>query len=553
LLFATLLSCPAFAEDLATATDTPPEPEEDPIADLEAADAMPPSGYIPGQREELGVGLSPLAPEGASVLPGGVAPAFGAPYRPAPGKLQFRGYLQAGIRAGFGERPDPVDGQSGLTIHGDPVVPGEFGYFESTNTVQNPWTELNFSYATSHLVATVQIGAWGLSESMESAGYFKAPSQSWINDAYLTYLPAPFGKLSLTARLGVFPDRYGAMAKFSDGQYGASLIASIYGVGETVTAKYKFSQSFSLELEQGLKGDLNRVPFDLIPRQDNDYASPEQGSTFAHHYHLGADFGGVARPALHYVGSFSRDDLSDRSVVATSEDQRIPDGTLDIFGADVRVEAGRFGYLYFGGSYSKATDTISLGDLVQVLNTGGGKNFIQRFFGPASGGNGSISLVGGQYTVSLGTLLRYPDDFWGEGPDLQLSFFGLYGYFTSDDQSTYPSSSRKQYDGVHKFKLGFEATYSLLEWLAASGRVDYAQPDTRDIDQSFGVLTGKAIFRTGWQTSEALTLQYSRFINGSLVVPQGSNGEPKGDSRYANTTSGKYDEHVLALYGTIWW
>ncbi len=487
------------------------------------------------------------------MLPGGVAPAFGAPYRPAPGKLQFRGYLQAGIRAGFGERPDPVDGQSGLTLHGDPVVPGEFGYFESTNTVQNPWTELNFSYAMSDLVATVQIGAWGLSESMESAGYFKAPSQSWINDAYLTYLPAPIGKLSLTARLGVFPDRYGAMAKFSDGQYGASLIASIYGVGETVTAKYKLSQGFSLELEQGFKGDFNRTPFDLVPRQDNDYASPEQGSTFAHHYHLGADFGGVVRPALHYVGSFSRDDLSDRSIVAVTEDRRIPDGALDIYGADVRVEAGRFGYLYLGGSYSKATSTISLGDLVQVLNTGGGKNFIQRFFGPTSDGTGSITLVGGQYTVSLGTLLRYPEDFWGEGPDLQLSFFGLYGYFTSDDDSTYPNSARKQFDGVHKFKLGFEATYGLLEWLAASGRVDYAQPDTRDIDQSFAVLTGKAIFRTGWQTSEALTLQYSRFFNGDLVVPQGSNGEPKGDSRYANTTSGKYDEHVLALYGTIWW
>ena len=73
LLFATALSCPAFAEELAIATNAPPpETGADPIADLEAADAMPPPGYVPGEREELGIGLSPLAPEGASVLPIGV-------------------------------------------------------------------------------------------------------------------------------------------------------------------------------------------------------------------------------------------------------------------------------------------------------------------------------------------------------------------------------------------------------------------------------------------------------------------------------------------------
>src|SRR5690606_6629938 len=99
---------------------------------------------------------------------------------------------------------------------------------------------------------------------------------------------------------------------------------------------------------------------------------------------------------------------------------------------------------------------------------GGGRDLMDRFFGRNNDqGKGTLFLTGLEYTVSLGTLLRYPGDFWGEGPDLLLSLFGAYGRITADDPAR---------DGEEKLKLGAEGVYSVLPWLAMSGRVDRAIP-----------------------------------------------------------------------------
>ncbi len=529
------LSGRAAAEEPSTETAS-----ADPLADLEANEAMPPPGYLPGSREHVGLGLSPHAPEQRSVLPGGVTPAFGAPLAPAAGgHLELHGYLQAGIRAGIGERENVADsGQSRTTLHGDPVVPGAGGYFEATNTVPGPWAELDFSCVTPAVTGTIKIGAWNLSESMASSSYFQPPAQLWVNDAYLAYHPAAFGPLSINWNVGVFPDRYGAMAQFSEGQYGASIIGSIYGIGETLSARYELSQHFALEAEHGFKGDLARAPIGILPGGENDFARPYEGSTLVHHAHLGFDFRGLLRPAVHYISAFSQDDLYD-NVDDPDYDPDPPkaDGSIGIIGADVRIDARRFGYLYLGGSRMDATHSRSVSNIVTVLNAGSGKDLMERYFGPNSDGSGKLTLIGGQYSVSLGTLLRYPDEFWGEGPDLQLTLFGLYGHVSSVEDA---------YDDVDKYKLGGELTYGMLSWLAASARFDRAVPDADRTSSAFSVITTKAIFRSDWQTTASLTLQYSRFLYGSNV-------ELKGDNRLQNTLSGMPDEHVLAVYGTMWW
>jgi hypothetical protein len=43
-----------------------------------------------------------------------------------------------------------------------------------------------------------------------------------------------------------------------------------------------------------------------------------------------------------------------------------------------------------------------------VLNASGGPGLITEYLGPASGGTGHITNIGGQYDLSLGTLLRHP-------------------------------------------------------------------------------------------------------------------------------------------------
>src|SRR6187549_3186836 len=112
-----LFACCACVRPAAAEEPKAP-PSDDPIADLEVSESMPPPGYLPGSREHVGLGLSPHAPEQQSVLPGGVTPEFGAPVAPqAGGHLELHGYIQAGIRAGIGERENINPGQKKTTFH----------------------------------------------------------------------------------------------------------------------------------------------------------------------------------------------------------------------------------------------------------------------------------------------------------------------------------------------------------------------------------------------------------------------------------------------------
>jgi len=225
------------------------------------------------------------------------------------------------------------------------------------------------------------------------------------------------------------------------------------------------------------------------------------------------------------------------------------DGRLRILAGDVRVALKRFGHFYGGVSHTSANYIRTISNVVQVLYAGGGRDLMDRYFGRNNlHGRGSLLLVGGQYDVSLGELLRYPDEFWGEGPDLKLSLFGMFAHITSEDPSR---------DGEDKYKFGAEGTYSMLSWLAASARVDrsvpYAHPAKKPIypgqnDNSFSVLTLKAVFRSDWQSREALTLQYSRYFYRSNFHLVGLNAGGQ-----ISTQSDEPDQNVLALFGTLWW
>lgn len=529
-----------------------------------AEDAMPPPGYVPGHRQEIGLGLSPHAPLATSIVPGGVAPSFAAPLRPNEGaKFDFQGYVQAGARVGFGARPDPGDGQSGTTWHGDPLVP-RGNVFENTNNVPYTWAELRFMVSTPSVTATVSMGAWSLSESMQAAGSFMPNAQEGIRHAFLTYVPRGLDPIKLTWRVGAFEDRYGGMAEYSTGQYGAPTIATIFGVGETLTVALPVHDGLELWLEHGFKSNLRRPPADTPAGPSNNWQKPWEGQTFVNHAHLGVDYQGIVRPGLHYISAFARDDTGDDvplgNLRAGYQDYRggVPvqrpeldhaDGSLQILGADVRFQLRRFGYLVLAASQTKAEHVRTVTNVVQVLNAGGGRDLMDRYFGRQNDqGRGKLFLAGAEYNVSLGTLLRYPDEFWGDGPDLKLSLFGLFGHIQADDPAR---------DGEDKYKLGVEAVYSMLPWLAASGRVDRAVPYVsrpkvalypNQNDNTYSVLTAKAVFRSDWQAREAVTLQYSRYIYRSQyhLVTLNSGGQ-------VSSVTDEPDKNMLALYGTLWW
>lgn len=508
-------------------------------------------GYLPGYRQLPTLSLSPYAPQ-QYWQTNSLTPSFGTQTPSSGLRFDFHGYLQMPVRAGIGSRPNAGPEQASVTLHGDPVVPGSsFGWFDQTPTVPWPWAQLNFIVGNDVVQMTAIVGAWNISESMTASTYFQVPAQVWFNDVFLTYTPKNTGPVGVTIKVGSYPERYGYMAQYTLGAYPAPFVAFIRGVGATATVLLPFEYDLDLKLEAGFKGDINHPPLDLAPEPSNNFASAAQGSTFAPHLHASLTYKQTATLALHYIDAFEHDDRPDGfddPSTPQNEAADTSDGTIKVAAADLTVNGGRFGYFYLGASKVDLHGADHLDDLVQVLNTGGGKLLMQRYIGELSHGNGGLVMLGTQYTVSLGTLLRYPMEFWGDGPDLLVSVFGLFASTHTDDPTPAPLARALNipYDGKKMFKYGTELTYSILPWLALAGRFDHVIPDTGDLNQSFMVLSPRLVFRSGWQARETLSLVYAAYLLGSQVVVN-------GDTRLMNNPSGHPDTQMVAIAATMWW
>jgi hypothetical protein len=125
-------------------------------------------------------------------------------------------------------------------------------------------------------------------------------------------------------------------------------------------------------------------------------------------------------------------------------------------------------------------------------------------------------------------------EYWGEGPDLKLSVFGIYG------------SSESAVRELDMLKYGAEAVYSFSRYAAFAGRLDHVHPDLDESARAFGVVTPRLVLRTDWVSREAVTLQYSYYALGSRA-------RANGDIRLLNTASDNPDRHLVAIYGTMWW
>jgi hypothetical protein len=529
--FIDMPTTPGAAAAPGTAAAPAPEPVDEKVA----------PGYVPGYRRSISLALSPYAPQGSTALPGSLTPVLGAPAPSQSWRFSFGGYLQTAVRMSMGERDHAYANQQKVTLHGDPVVAGgAWGWFDHTNTVVGPWTQLNFIYGNESVQATAILGAWNTGEAVEAAQSYMPQAQQWFTDAFLTYRPPIYDPLAFEVKIGSYRDSYGAMQEYSNGAYSVPLIADITGIGTTVSALVPFEYDLDLRLQVGLKGELNKPPRYLVQDRYNESARSIEGSTLAAHGHASLGYLDIVVPTLHYVYSWSQDDLGDPvddPNTPADESRSRRDGSLTVLGADVRVKGGRFGYFYFGAARSEGKDATSISDLVKVLGTGSGKEFMEHFWGYDSNGSGKVLFVGGQYMVSLGTLLRYPMEFWGEGPDLFVNVFGIYGQ---------ASSPVAEFDGQTMAKYGAELTYSCLPWLALSGRFDHVTPNLDDSTTSFAVFSPKLVFRTDWQAREALTVQYAHYFLGSNVRVRGDN--------QLSTPSGRPDRDLLAIYATLsWW
>lgn len=509
------------------------------------ADQSERPAYVPGYRLVPSIGLSPYSPQQFVSLPGGITPGFGAPVNSKGYRFNFTGYLQQPVVMSIGKRPVAFEGQKQTTLHGDPVVAGgSWGYFDHTMTIPSPWTQLNFHYGNDTVQATSIIGAWGIGQSQYAAGYYMANSQVWVSDAFLTYTPdvAPVG---MSVRVGSYSDRYGAMGRWTSGAYGLTLMGELQGMGTTGTLALPFENGVTFQLETGFKGDFSRPPVDVIPDNSNEYPIESMGSTYGAHAHFTASYLEKVTGGLHVIHTFSQDDRIDDAIPydERTTQSHPKDGSIDVLGADIRVDAARFGYLYAGIAQLTGTNALSVNGLLKFMHTGNGKDLSERYWGFGANGNGDFTVIGAQYTLSLGTLLRYPMEFWGDGPDILISLFGLHGS-VGTEAPDYEGSLT--YDGREMFKFGTETTYVMTKNIAASVRTDHVMPDLNDAGRSFHVISPKLTLRTDWQSRETLNIQYAGYV-------LGDNTRVEGDRRLQNTPFGKSDEHLLSVFATIWW
>jgi len=474
------------------------------------------------------LGLAPGTPQ-VGTLPGGLTPAYGqAATDQQDWRFDFHGFLTMPLRAGLNTRSGVVTTDQHTTVlHAPPVVPDYIDSFTYTSTVPNPYAQLNFSYGNSVVTGTVIL----LAETAVTAqSFFNPPSEAGIADAFLTYrLPNLLKQSHFEINVGVFSNRYGIMGEYDLGRYGTPAIAQINGAGENIIGQFVLGKGFLLDIEQGIQGQLDNPPEGILPAGWNGFADPSVGSGFANHVHVGLGYKGVATLGLHYINAWTQDDRASQGTT--------PDGSIGVLAADLRLSMSRFGHFYFAATRASAVNSGSVGGIIQVLNTTGGAGLMSDYFGPNSNGTGTLLIVAGEYDLSIGRLLRYPNTFKGDGPDIVVSLFGMAAYVTSNDPV---------YNNISKRKYGIEGGYALLPWLAASLRLDRVEPDNWDGSQSFTIASPRLIFRSSWQAHDQVVLQYQHWFDGSGVVVR--NGYPAVPDPSIHP-----DQDVLSLSASMWW
>ncbi len=520
---------PALADDTAASADasaTVSAPKAPP-------DELPNAGYIPGYRRAIGLGLSPMAPI-TPTLPGGSTEPFSAPDDESDWQFNFKGYMSASMRVSENTRDFAAAGQDLHTLHGPPRTPDSYGMFGGTNTTPGSWVELNFEYGNSIVTSHVKLTTF---KPSSATGFTESNSQNFVNEAYLTFKIPPIGPLSMNWTVGAFRNAYGGLGQYGLGQYNAAIIGEPFGVGETLSLSYALSDKVSVYVEHGIMGRLTKTPNGALPSNEYSASSSALPSSWVNHAHVGLSISGDVPLVfgLHYLNNFSadeRDQHDDPQTFWINEAQR-PDAHLTVIGADARMINNHYGNGAIAVSHASAVNDELLTGMV-YFGAFTGDQATQRYFGPRGGGTGSMNVIGGEYNLSWAKLIRYPEEFWGEGPDLITSVFATAASVKADDPDF---NNRKMY------KFGAEVTYRFVPWVGVSGRFDQVSPNSRDHEENFQVFSPKLIFKSSWNSHEQVTLSYTKWWYGDHTHAQFPNDFTRHD----------LDSQMFAIHFGMWW
>jgi len=478
-------------------------------ASPDAAPAPPPppaeTGYIPGERRALGLGLSPAAAE-VPALPGGLTTAPGGPAPADDWRFNFRGFMSAALRVSVGARENPTPDQSSVTLHTLPRIVDSYGMFSGTNSPQGSWVDMTFDYGNKNVTAHVKLTTWKPSDGLD---WTAVGSQNIVDEAYLSYEVIQQPKFRLHWTAGAFRNIYGGLGQYSVGQYNAQIIGMPFGVGETLTAQYDIDDKYTVHLEDGLMGRTGKVPAGVVPTREDNAANPELPSSWVHHIHAGLAARGEIPfvMALHYMTNWAQDERdqlpTNNSTMYWIDGGHRPDPKMNIYGVDLRMMDTWLGNFAIAMSYADA----QYAELLTGVNFFGsytGEQMTKRFFGPIGGGTAQMGIAGVEYSVGWGRLLRHGASI-GEYPELTTSVFADGASITSKDPDA---------NGKRLYKFGSEVTYRFFPWLAVSFRADHVAPNSKDLEESFDVISPKLIFKSDWLSHEQVVLGYTRWFYG---------------------------------------
>ena len=512
------------------------------VADEDIEVTVPPKGYIPGSRRNVGLGLSPHAPRSPQ-LPGGATQPWSAPEQEDGGfTFNFGGYMSAAARLSVNRRERATPTQFETTFRGLPQTVDVYGAVQGTNAPPGSWVELRFDYGNSVVKSVVKLSTWKPSRGQS---WIETSSQNWLNEAFLVFTMPSTDKVSLNWTIGAFRNTYGGLGQYGVGQYNAPIVGAPFGLGETLTLQYSLTDDLSLILEHGIMGRSGKFSPGEGPNTWDHEPSPSEPSGFVHHAHAGFSLAGEVpfQGGFHYLHNWAqdeRDQIDDPKTFFLDESNR-PDPTMDVFGVDFRMINNHLGNGAIAASYAN----IEYAQLLTGMNYFGsdsGDLLAKRLLGTRpeqpgeqGGGNGKILVVGAEYNFSWGKFLWYPEAFWGDGPDLINSVFGTVVHVKSDDEA---------FDGRLVYKVGTEATYRMFPWFAVSARYDHVAPNSKDSGETFDVISPKLIFRSNWNSHEQVVLSYTKWFLGERT-----HGEAPND--YFQPY--ELDDQMFALNFGMWW
>lgn len=488
--------------------------------------------------------------------------------------FKCKGFFRGPMRVGIDNSGTLTPGK--LQFHAPPVVPdGNYTRWMYTGISPGPWAELLFQYGNQQVMMTTSIASYNIT----TGGYRELQDQLGIDRAFLTLkFPEALGNLGGMAwDVGVFQNAYGAMGKYNAGQYDTYLIGRTRIAGATATADIEINDNLKLVLEAGggfkmdqqyqtystnSSGQL-QVDTYFLPWAPNPGDKVQVGTTMLAHGHAGLVIDGIWTATAHYIGSFVRDaryNVASQGGGNATTPGLTPDASIQVFGADLKLDGGWLGEGYIGYSRLEAKNAGAVADTIEVLHSQGGSFLSHNYF---DDGNGSIDSVGFQYTFSVAAFLMRPRPFYGQAADFTARVFGMYNRVSNTtssgaDGANIPFGSAN----MSKLKYGTELTYSFSPMVAVAFRGDVVNPNLSDSGQTFKVFTPKIMFRSEFVTHELVTLQFSYYDYGASYTdktkseaimpwPYGKYGTL--NTAAYNTSTSPIDKYVVTLHANMWW